>query len=205
MKEKQVRPRTIMCYDLAYHKTGWCLYDVVDEKLITYGTFNAGHPSNLLGEIAKTMMIDEAFDMIVVESLPKQFKRIFNPKTKRMMNVTNIGTLQTLAKAHGILETFSKPDGSDYFNIHVMQVRNFLAVKGKEQVMQYVNKRFKTNIKDEDITDAIGLAVTFKHGWNQSINNDIAELTTKIKTLKQQRSIDKYQGEIDRLEALKYN
>lgn len=205
--------RYVLSFDLAKFKTGFAMYDTVDDTFVKYGVIcvseKSTHPCYDLFKKIKDVLsecrsvADGGAIFVTKERLPNQAGRF-----------STISTLQALAEAHAALEIACEDEGADIydeFGIHAISVKSyFRSIIGiekptKEDIAAEILKKYDlTGEYTLDTTDAIGVVFTLLNKrWDTDITDGIKELKKNMKTYKTQKKRDEVQSEIDRLNKLK--
>jgi len=212
-KKKKVKKRLIkdlrnkdyiISIDLALAKSGWSVYDLKTKKIIDYGIF-VTKPNKLMGERLRTIHGE-------IRKIQKMYPNYHIIKeTMPLQNAfTTIKTLQGLAMSHAIALLLS-PLADDVHPLSIKSVvRKYMGADSKtktskDEVRYAMNEIYGLDIKDNDISDSIGVLYTFKIKFDKEIDEDIKQIRKKIKTLSTQTAIDKNIKLIKDLENRKIN
>lgn len=206
--------RYVLAFDLAKHRTGYALVDIVNNVVVMSGLVDmdngaefpwSGIYSQFMDVIhaAKSIAGNNGF-FVTKEKLPNQAGRF-----------TTIASLQGLAQVHAIWELcccHSEVEVYDCEGIHSVSVRAYIAHQTgigkptKEDVADYVGKKygFDGTSTALDVTDAVAVVDTLiGKKWDSDIDAEIKALKKQIKTYKTDKKKNELLTEIYRLKELK--
>lgn len=211
----------ILSFDLAKHKTGYALIDFKSKKIEKYGLI-VTDKENIMPWDYFYSKLREIIEEIRVKTNGNNFfvikERLPNQNGPR----SSIAALQELAKAHAVFDLFVAQNGIDYYDyigIHSVSVKSYYKTQygiekpQKIDIFHCLQQEFgelknvgekETDDWSLDVSDAIALAQTLvNRKWNADIDAAIKEEKKKIKELKNPRSIEAHQNNIEKLLELK--
>lgn len=125
---------------------------------------------------------------------------------------TTIATLQSLSKAHAILDLVIQTIGADCYDengVHTISVKALfndlcdLSTCTKEDIRSYLSRFVTTTLKpdaDLNISDSIGVSVTLiSKKWNSDIKSEITDLKREQKKYKTDKKKQDIQSKIDKI------
>lgn len=212
----------ILSFDIAKHKSGFALIDIVHDKLVCYGL--------IVTDSNNQMPWLEFYDKVfgVIDGVRREFGDKFFVVKERLPNQggprSSIAALQELAKAHAVFDLVVALTGVDYYDFDgVAAVSEKAYYKGKygiekpskEDIFNCIKQEFpeleKYDAKDYtnpewslDISDAIAVIQTLRfRKWDADLDLEIREQKKALKKLKRVRDIKEREAHISYLQSLK--
>lgn len=212
----------ILSFDIAKHKSGFALIDIVHNKLAWYGLV-VTDPNSLMPWLE---FYDKMYDTI--ESVRKNFGESFFVIKERLPNQggprSSIAALQELAKAHAVFDLVVAKINVDFYDqdgVAAVSEKAYYKNKygiekpSKEDIFNCIKQEFpeleKYEAKDYtnpewslDISDAIAVVQTLRfRKWDADIDLEIREQKKALKKLKRARDIKEREAHISYLQSLK--
>lgn len=206
----------IVSFDLSMKQTGAAVYDIEKNKVVYYKTIvNTDLEAR---ELSLFSLIKEFFDYLIEQNICKSLDALFVVKEQMPAQCgfkTQISTLQTLAKAHAVLDLFLQMNSISVYNdsgVHSVSVKSyFKKLTGhdkvtKEDIQEYLINYYGLEQSADmslDVSDAIAVIHTLVHVvWNKNILEEIKELKKEIKKLSREAAVKSREDKIKKLENL---
>ena len=202
----------LVMFDLASRVSGVCLWDLIKnipistDKIIVSGELE-------LPVAEQYLLINQYFQKIQTKYNIKKEEILVSfeaaPSQIRSGNASTIQTFIALAKSHAILDYFLYSNDIatyDYVGVYPITTHAFFKqIMGlgkddkvkKEDIREYLYKKYNLSNLSLDESDAIFLALTLvKSKWNKDIQEKIREKKRHKKTLKAPHAIKAIEEEI---------
>ena len=157
----------ILTLDQSTSCTGYSIFD--NGELIEYGAIR---PSKKICEVNMHSMFLRVADLIdkvnpdkiLIEDVYLKMQKVYNPKTKSFEWRFNVATHKVLSNLQGMLIAYFVLHQIEFEVIHPSTWQKIIKKKGKvekEDTKSFVNKKYSTNIKNDNVTDSIAIGLYY--------------------------------------------